>query len=159
MVPAAAGSSRRRTHTNANGEGTTPMNNAITQGNASGRSQLELALALARSGVRVAPALLVPLGPTVATLDAEHIRACWSRWPDALVAVDLPGIGLFTPDPWTEGGLLPHQLSFELKQTLAKIGVVVWGVNEQGGYSEPCTLYINFDLVRVDPDQIKPRRR
>ena len=73
----------------------------------SDRSQLDLALELARVGVRVAPALLAPPGPPVATDNAGQVRAWWKRWPDAKVAIEVPGIGLMMPDPHTEGGLLP----------------------------------------------------
>jgi hypothetical protein len=135
------------------------MDDVITQGSASGRSQLELALALARAGQRVLPVLLTPLGPTYATTDAEQIRAWWGHWPDALIAVDLPGVGLMTPDPHGEGAMLPHQLKLEFEQALAKIGHIVWGTNEQGGYNEPCELHIQFELVSVDPEQIIRKRR
>lgn len=84
------------------------MDDKVTQARAD-RTPLQLALALARAGVSVAPALLAPLDdPTVATTDKDTIRAIWARWPDALVAVELPGIGLFTLDSHAEGALLPH---------------------------------------------------
>lgn len=135
------------------------MDNVTTQGSASGRSQLELALTLAGAGQRVLPVLLIPFGPAYATTDAEQIRAWWREWPDALIAVDLPGVGLMTPDPHGEGAMLPHRLKPELERALAKVGYVVWGTNEQGGYNEPCKLHIQFELVPVDPEQIIRKRR
>ena len=135
------------------------MDDIVTQGSASGRSQLELALALARAGQRVLPVLLAPLGPKVANTDEEQIRAWWQHWPDALIAVDVPGIGLMVPDPYSEGAFLPHQINFELEQTLAKTGYIVWGTNEQGGYDEPCKLHIQFEMASVDPEKIIRKRR
>ena len=121
---------------------------------------VQLALELARAGLPVLPAT-VQLTSDYATTEEKLVRTYWRRFPDAPVAVNLPGLGLYVPDPYTEGQLLPHQVKHELEDACAKLGYIVWGSNPEGGYSEPSILYVAMSLqpVEIDCEIARTRRK